>query len=195
MQKFLDNNPFNFSLHSEAQLKLKDQIKKICILEDSFFDTHLLYSKRNDKGLKFNEYISMLSVRRCKQILTTDIDKYLRLDEDSSKYIRTLRIITYLMLITPEDVTISQIYDLFTENVALNIDLMFPVLKTFEHSAVNCYSITYGNRLVSYKYDEQTQKSSSTHVNHYNNQLITQELQQIWKSAEHEVLLHIDFAS
>lgn len=194
MQKFLDSHPFKFSLRSEAQQMLIDEIKKICLLDDSFFDTHLLYSKRNGKGLKFKEYISMLSVRRCKQILTTDIDKYLRIDEDSSKYIRTLRIIIYLMLLTPEDVTINQIYKLFTENVALNIDFMFPVLKTFEHSTVNCYSITYGNQLVSYNYDEQTQKSSSSHVNHYNNQLIEQELQQIWKSAEHEVLLHIDFA-
>ena len=195
MQKFLDSYPFKFSLRSEAQQMLIDEIKKICLLDDSFFVTHLLYSKRYGKGLKFKEYIFMLSVRRCKQILTTDIDKYLRIDEDSSKYIRTLRIITYSMLLTPEDVSISQIYDLFTENIALDIDIMFPVLKTFEHSTVNCYSITYGNQVVSYKYDEQTQKSSLNHVNHFNNQLITQELQQIWESAEHEVLLHIDFAS
>ena len=98
MQKFLDNPPFTFSLRSEAQNRVREKIRTNCKIDDNFFGNQLKdewYSKTNDKIIDF---INELSVRRCKQIILQDVDSHIRKDENSQKYIRTLRVLVYMKL-------------------------------------------------------------------------------------------------
>lgn len=193
MQKFLDVNPFNFSLRAEAQGMLREKIKDDCIVYDEFFETKLKACRENDYVPSIMDYISRLSVRRCKQIIIKNINNHIRLDDNSSKFSRTLRVIAFIKLIAYADITLHQIYNSFTEEIASNIDIMFPVLRTAEGSTVNNYNIKLGNSYLYYEYDERTQKSSQKHTNYVQNPLNIKELQQIWRNEESKVLKYIDF--
>ena len=194
MQKFLDVNPFNFSLRSEAQRMLREKIKEDCLVDEDFFNTSLKNCGKDEAFPKIIDYISILSVRRCKQIIIEKINNHISIDENSSKFSRTLRIISFIKLIAPVNITLRQIYNSFTEEIASNIDIMFPVIRAAEHSNVNNYTIRLGNSHLYYVYDEQTQKSTQKRANFVPNPLNVKELQQIWRNAENNVLSYIDFA-
>lgn len=194
MQKFLDVNPFVFSLRTEAQRMLRNKIKETCLVDEDFFVTSLKHCVINDKIPKIMDFINNLSVRRCKQIILEDIDEYICKDEDSSKFIRTLRIIAYIKLMAPSGIKLWQIYNSFTENIVSNIDIMFPVIRDAMKSSIVDYTIKVGNKKVIYDYDEVTQKSKEHEATTYiTSPLDTKSLQSLWVKQEPSVLHYIDF--
>lgn len=96
MQKFIDVNPFCFSLRSEAQRMLREKIKEICFLDDNFFPMSLMNCTKNGVAPTISSYIEKLSVRKCKQIITEGIlhfeydkDKQKSTEQESYGYIDT----------------------------------------------------------------------------------------------------------
>lgn len=193
MQKFLDNPPFTFSLRSEAQNKVREKIRTNCKIDDNFFGNQLKdewYSKTNPKIIDF---INELSVRRCKQIILQDVDSHIRKDENSQKYIRTLRVLVYIKLMVSERYRLRQIYHSFENDIDTYMDIMFPVIREVGKYNVVEFSRQKVGKLINYLYDTKTQ-TSNFHETYGGAASILSDnsIKSMWENAEKTVLSHID---
>lgn len=194
MQKFLDNRPFIFSLRAEAQKMLREKIMEVCHIDNNFFGKELKNCFNSGATPTIIDYITKQSVRRCKQLVLQEIDKFIRKDENSMKFLRTLRILVYIKLIAPADITLRQIYHSFGSDIVSFIDVIFPVYRTVLNSRINDYTIKSGNRSINYDYDEETQKSTDRETTNYIQQPLNNSyIQSAWSKHEVNVLSYIDF--
>lgn len=193
MQKFLDNPPFTFSLRSEAQNKVREKIRTNCKIDDNFFGNQLKdewYSKTNPKIIDF---INELSVRRCKQIILQDVDSHIRKDENSQKYIRTLRVLVYMKLIVSDKYRLQQIYHSIGSDIDTFMDIMFPVIREVgKYNAVE-YSRKKIDRFITYQYNANSQLSTAIETYGGAKSILSDDMiRSMWRNAEKIVLSHID---
>lgn len=193
MQKFLDNPPFTFSQRSEAQNKVREKIRTNCKIDDNFFGNQLKdewYSKTNPKIIDF---INELSVRRCKQIILQDVDSHIRKDENSQKYIRTLRVLVYMKLIVSDKYRLQQIYHSIGSDIDTFMDIMFPVIREVgKYNAVE-YSRKRIDRFITYQYNANSQLSTAIETYGGAKSILSDDMiRSMWRNAEKIVLSHID---
>lgn len=194
MQKFLDVNPFNFSLRSEAQRMLIEKIKSVCNVDEAFFRKQIKIN-----GILVNDnpsvitFIEKLSLRRCKQLIIQNIDDFIKKDNQSEQYIRTLRILVYLRLLIPTEYSLSKIYEVINDNADDFIDIIYPVLRNGSKNFGTDYTIMRSFKPVRYVYD--MEKQTSKQVDAYGgeqNPLNFNTIKSVWYRQRRNVLGHID---